>query len=568
MASPCLVARRRLSKPFRLQVIIYAIGVLLTAAFFYTASLVNFSDSEIWGISLAKTFPSPNDPSTIYKLVFSGLLRTLYFFELGNWQTLLAARFLFAALAIASVGFFYQIAMLLFESRRLALWCVLLLIANTFFWSQGFRVRSDLLALFWGLWFLRSYLKLSQPELNDWRKSIRLMPLLLLMLLSTPKALVLFVLIGVTCYLHLRNLRKQGQVIGLKPAGLPFVLLPLCGLAVLIYRWQDFMTAAQHLLGSYTGGPHQPSFLSPEAFHYVLRFGRENWPLIGLILLGCWQFRRSIKNNQSIGLSPLIYLSILAILIYPSRLPFFILSILPFLILGLLSQWQERFSKDSQKGPQVVLAIVLMLNCAYYFYQLIENGNNFVQREALHKIESYLKQNPGVRYYDGLALLPRDNQIYAWPAPEHAYNHYQVMISLKDPKLDFVFLSQRHFGYLSDFLQILEEEFFIEVAPGIFQRARVRSIESQKELGPQDFKKICEELNTNDQLWTYQGFSFLKLQALSGEYKSLDCKMLDGIPLTSSWQISSPYLAFTRFPPPQWNLNKSFAEIFDHNPFY
>ncbi len=66
-------------------------------------------------------------------------------------------------------------------------------------------------------------------------------------------------------------------------------------------------------------------------------------------------------------------------------------------------------------------------------------------------METYLQQYPNVNYFDGTAVLPRQNQIYQFPAPAHFGNELEILKAIR--MSDLVFLGNRMIYYIGSVQQ-------------------------------------------------------------------------------------------------------------------
>jgi hypothetical protein len=86
-------------------------------------------------------------------------------------------------------------------------------------------------------------------------------------------------------------------------------------------------------------------------------------------------------------------------------------------------------------------------------------------------MERYLQQYPNVNYFDGTAVLPRQNQIYQFPAPSHFGNEFEILKAIR--MSDLVILGNRMIYYIGSIQQVFREESFIHLGSGVYGRGKI-----------------------------------------------------------------------------------------------
>ncbi len=437
--------------------------IALISAFFYLSLKMHWSDSELWVISLAKLGITGAEYSIRYKPLFYGLLSQIYHFDLSNTATLDAARILFATIGVSICWWIW------FISRS---WFAILLFASsTYFLSQGFRVRSDILACALQMACVGLFLSAQKHP----QRSLILLgaaALHFMLLASTPKAAYnLFAnLIFYTIYARSSDSWQKNQDFVLAS-----VVPAITALAYFLLKGDlHYKSALFFFFNSFGDQIYHPGFLSAKSFMHVRRFAIENFFLLLLFAFSiCILIRqRHGLSHQGRALVAAGLTSLIFIFFHNDRLPFFIVSMLPFPILMIHQGVQLWTLQQPKNGLKLIFfcSVLLVTNAGYHTWKATTLSNNDVQRTAISIIEEYLSDYPGVRYYDPSAILPRNNEIFAWPAPEHEGNRQLVLQTLRDPSISLVFFANRLFLLGHEAYQILLEEGFVDLGSGVYGR--------------------------------------------------------------------------------------------------
>ena len=531
---------------------------LLAAAFCFFAWRTHWADSEIWSISLAKNLFSDHHPSMDYKWLFNLLLRAIYVFSDETALIFRNARLLFAAIGLSTLICFYKI-MSRFDGKDTAFWGTLFFMLTTLFLSQGYAVRSDLLACFFqalGLWhFLSLNPQNNQVYLSRFSYVLGAL-FAILMLLSTPKAIYQLIINFVFMYFCYRQTRSAWIKKYLwSTFGFPILFFAAFSLA----RWPQFDSALEYFFVSYQSHAAKPGYWSMKAFEYIFQIAGANF-IITFAL--AWGFL-NIKKLKS--LHPLVLptavgtaASFAFIILHNDRLPFFILSlmILPMMFAGFTLNHIGK-----KKINQALLVTLGLINLAISFdhcYKMVYAVSNRAQKDAIFEMESYLARHNWPLYYDAIAVLPLKNQIYALPAPEHPQNFEEVMRVLDLPGLNLVFFANRLFPYMNPFLQGLEERYFISIGAGVF--ARTHAMRSSHVMTSQEWAQVCMAFSNPPVMYVYTGTNFMNMwmkmklsQSCHLPYRPIKTDM--------------PFIAFTPYDPIYLARMQDFAQLFDYRYF-
>lgn len=538
--------------------------LLFTIGFLFLAVRVHWSDSELWSIGLARDIFADKNPSVDYKSFFNLILHTVYLPGFGNKGIIDWARVLFALFGLGVLLQMY-FAMYNFTGRRLtAAWAAFLLAVSTAFLSQGYKVRSDLLACFVqtaGLfYFSRLYRDKAAGERLSWPEAVGAVALNLLLFLCTPKAIYHF---GVNLLFFFGVWRLSRKSWIKKYLLLAFYLPSAAFVTLLVWRHAEFATAIDYFLSSYKASPNHPGFLEAKSFEFIIDVFTKNpgfllLPLLGVLLRD--RQRDSLRNAFAVG----AFASFACIFFHNDRLPFFICSLLvfPALYSGLvLENLLHRWNGNSFRRPWMpglILVSLLILNALLFVHGMLKAAGNETQVMAQKQMQDYLQEHDWPLYYDGTAVLPRNNRIFVFPAPQHPGNRQEVLNTLQRPDLELVFFGNRLFYYLNDAFANLENLYFIRIGPGVFARSYV--VRGTHHVSPDEWKKLCTSQGNPTKVHVYLGKNFL---SMSESPQTLSC--------TEDYQpvvTQEPFVAFSKYESLRFPQEMSFARIFDHKAFY
>lgn len=394
--------------------------VLWSTFSFYLAIHTYFSDSEIWAVSVARHFGSNENISIYTKIPFYAILKTLYAIPLSNITHLEAARFIFFAIGIANVLVFYRLCQSIFKSRELALGLTILLQTTTFFLSQSFRIRSDNLScLLFLLFLLVAFSK---------TKSNRTLAILSACLFAaTPKAVYFLFAAVVAIYFVTTGSRwerfRRAMMVCLLPP-LVFLCIGFIG-SNFISRYpmaQAYGTAALFFKSGFSD--QLTPYFSRSDFFFLMRFVHEN-PLHSILLvLGFFSSVRLLWRPQNASrffkaIAAVTVGLFVCLIFHNEKLPFYIASLLPSLLLSVGVLFQRANLKTSRIGAICLIAFATFFPFSLKLAQLDGNSE---QKAAILYLQNYIHANKVNSYYDAIGILPRQNHIYLFPGPSDARN--------------------------------------------------------------------------------------------------------------------------------------------------
>ena len=462
------------------------------------------SDSEFWAITLAKKLGEgePN-ASLAMKFIFYGLLKPLYWLPLDNVSHVLFARLEFAAIGCLTAWIFYLVARLVFSDTLGALILTLVLTTSSFFISQSFRVRSDNLASLIALIVFALTLKASRSGSSRWIRDFSVIALLNLALLAvTPKSFY-FLITGATfdSLLPFQGLSRTRQILGVSIGFLlpPFLVITPLALLSRFELAHTLQAAAQsgaqsafeYFIDSFHSSSANGSYLSATDFRHVLRFLRQNPIHDGFFIFAAFAWIKNSKNGSKTFLERRAFLALfscvgLLLVFHNQKLPFFIYSLLPFLVLSsgvALHDVYLRFLKSARFNTIIATAATICVLSALYVAQTaVADNSNQAQVDQLRFLQSFLKEENVSFYYDGIGLLPRMNSIYSFPSPGDRHNA-EILTFVKSLKPPLILYVNR----LQNLEPLLTYELmnnYYDIGGGIWARAvKVESISSYRKDG-------------------------------------------------------------------------------------
>lgn len=378
----------------RLDRVVHLIAILiaglLLGMFLFLAPQVFVADSEFWSISLGYYLKE----EFIHDWVYS---RPLFYFLIWLSQpsyqaaseSVYWARGLFSLNALLMLILIIKIVRRRSDSYVYSFVAVVLLLGNTGFLNQGFRIRSDLMATtlaLLGLYFFG----LKGPK---W--------LILSPLLATPKALI-HVLALVPIYFKKIDFYKRRKLL--------YALLPLTCL-VLILNWNSLI----YFLSSFGSGTGGPGYFEVRSFSHVKNQFFRNplfWVLFFLRFY-TWKKVRDLKSVQERSAENFWILAtvyfLFSMLLFTEKVQFFIASFLPYFAMhgALFFADLKALGKVKTKAALIVLSCTICLATGGWWTTVNLQGNtNTAQLKALDDLYAYMIAANVKSFEDFNCLLP------------------------------------------------------------------------------------------------------------------------------------------------------------------
>ena len=487
--------------------LLHSMAALLLVCFALLSYYCYWSDSEIWGITLARQFGEIDsyNVSVFFKLPFYGMLRLLYEIPGKNAALLDSARLLFCCIGIANAALAWRLALNLSGSRVAASLAFVLLLGNTIYVNQGFRVRSDILAAFWHLVTMNLLVGLRRqaPSAGGWRGTLTLFALNTMMLAATPKAIYFTLSQLVFAFVWGRGAEPETRRNYYRSVGLAFLSPVVAGILFLVVSRIFSLQGGSNriFVGYWTAWVYfrdalsvwEPFNFDSERLYFVKRFVERNPDLIllfagAIFLAPLSAAARARRGSPAAALAAYGVMLLAAASTYNDFLPFFLASLLPVLCVSAALALHEFAGSPEQEDEEahaadpllarlrrasaVVIAIAAALKGIAFCAVNLNGNNNFGQRAAIKVLEEIRRNYPRAEVYDVIGTMPRSNRIYKFVGPGQAYSNGLVMEFLESRKPEVIpFI--RKLGLLEPRISALLETEYADLGYGIYGRAAV-----------------------------------------------------------------------------------------------
>lgn len=466
----------------KIQTFYFLLAVSFAALFLFLATQCYFSDSEIWLLAISKTVFSANPVSAVYhKWIFHAIIAATSFWSNDNLAIYTTSRLVFALISLASLLLIAATFSKVYQKRTLFLPVFLVCLTSTLFFNQGFRIRADVLALFFHALFLYFLF---------YKKTSKRIDLLLFMLfnlallLCTAKAII-FIALHILLGIYFYGQQEQNK----KNLGFNLLLSVLAPLTICLFAvsclsivapahkfLQIFQSAGDFYIKSFHPELGGARFFSEIDFMYVLRFLRQSYVhtficLSWLILFFVNIFR---KNKDTLVSLLNLYGALLLsfVLVYNQKLPFFLG---PFLtpLWAVQYCYLEQFL-STKKFTQWISPLLIGLACWISWNQYKVNtlfNTNIYQKDFIGQLQSYQRSYPKIKIYDVIGTLPLDNIYYEFIGPGEVTRRQEILRSLKQNPPE-MFLQTYKNIYFGEDLNLFLMANYVEFSPGVWLRAK------------------------------------------------------------------------------------------------
>lgn len=406
------------------------------------------SDSEIWSVTMAANYGQEwLSPWVVTRTPFYAWISAFVWPWEDSSQIFLAARASFIAIGLCIAGLTFCLAYKISTSWIVAGFATVLLFTHTGFINQGFRIRSDLMASLFCLWFLLIYFNRGHQS----RKKSKLLFWLPfgLMLATTPKALQLLFPLALLLQKNdfarfLTKMRTQKFKALLLAAG-------FLGSTITI-SW--LINLPQYLRLSLEGGHGGPAYWSHGAFEFLFRQLHMNKIFVALLILRFMTCLTCLKLNayatpaqKEIQLKYLKFsIGIILLMVFtPERLPFFLASLLPFLCVFTSLIFMDLSFLLPKKlvllrlPTLLIIASIVWTNGLSFYLKNLDRNTNRKQMAFINYIENYMSSFPKARFYDVIGLLPKKAQIRVFAGPNQESQNEKSAQWVMNQKPEFVF---------------------------------------------------------------------------------------------------------------------------------
>ena len=426
---------------------------LLIFMFFLSGIFQHISDSEFWPISLARLFGPFNENyfSLFYKFFFHAILKIPYFFELSSVQHLIFVRVIFSAIGLLSIVLFFIISRRLFQSRNTPIFLTALLLSCLFYFSQWSRIRSDLIVL--AICLIGIYLNMRWE--NKHLRHAVLGVASFLMILTTPKAIYWIVILCIFCW-----------------PGLIYISIPLFGIS-LVFIGTSLVFDSQRIIEAYSSAIfyflNTLSVLMSNAnilFYELGHFLSLHMVQMIISVTGVWIYFSKHKNmKHKIVLA--FFAALFFLIFHPQRFSFFAGALLPFLILP-AGYFYESYAK-TPSAQRIWWSIAVLIAIQSFFLTSPQHWWRFngLELDKIAEIESLMMRVHGAQYFDGLGVLPRQNQVMAYLGPQDEDAILGAIELLRVTTPQFVLKNSRSYLMEPKLSMRLEKE-YTEVRRGVF----------------------------------------------------------------------------------------------------
>lgn len=456
-------------------------ALILTAFFVHLGWTGYISDSEIWSVTLAKHFGQEwFHPWVATRPWFYSVLALFEAPVHGSIPIFMAAKIASLMNGLAILFFTYRLAKSLCDpsqpTAKIVPWLsLILLVSNSGFLNQGYRIRSDLFACTLVLFVLErtivAYRADRRPNFLFWASP----------LLATPKAVLQIVPLLAfwrKSWISAEWIRRRGWILIALVLAAALAAFPL-------YRssWLYFMHTFSGLRTDLTS-----------RFVYVEKVLRNNPIFVGayLIRLATLGLRTEIRDFRSSVEDEIqrrfVYLNVVAvivILVTPEKVPFFLASFLPlFTVFAALvaedlwalkrmagSFWQERLRILAWAA--VFFVATGLLAKGFREHQLFAEENGSAgQFQAIRVLENYLSRYPRATYYDVIGIVPERASLRVFAGPDDPKTNRTSAQRLVANPPDLIFYV-RKMSYLEPEIGRLLKERYVAVATDVYAKWEV-----------------------------------------------------------------------------------------------
>ncbi len=466
----------------KVQTLYLLLCIAFGGLFLYLATVCYFSDSEIWLLAMSKkAFSAGSLQAVYYKWPLHALVFVTSFWSKNNLLIYEISRIFFALLALTSLGLIAACFSKIYQKKQLFLPIFLICLTSSVFFNQGFRIRADILALFFHACFLLAVFS----NLKSFRKlTLLLTALNAVLLLTTPKSLIFIALHVIVGLYFFSQESKDHKLLGKRI--LVSILAPLTvglfALSCLAFLYPDhsilfaIQSAGDFYMKSFDPTLGGAVFFTSMDFMYVIRFLQlsvvHTFIFLGWLIL----FLKHVfsKNRNSLHSFFNIYCACLLslILLYNQKLPFFLGPFLtPVIAIQFCSLDRILSSRRRFKWlPPLLLSVACWL-CWKQFMVNLQFNNNTLQKEFISQLQTYKKKNPAVSIYDIVGLLPQDNTYYLFIGPGEVSRSRDILSRVQENPPDIYLYTYKNIFFTEDLQSFLQNN-YLQYSPGVWLKAQ------------------------------------------------------------------------------------------------
>jgi len=431
---------------------------------FQLSQMSYFTDSEIFAMSSTRFLFDriPETSGTFLKPLFHLILYPVYSLSKTNLDVYVYTRVLCAFCVLFCIYFLIRIFKSLEPNQlNILLFTILSLICSYQFIIWYPTYRSDSFAapfLLAAFYYILNYSEFSQTK--------KIFFFQFLAFLVTPKS-ILLIFIQIILLLFLERRRFSIK----KALFLP-IMIGVLFLTVLLldnFYFQLFKYSRQYFLSlSHLGNLFA---FNKDSFSHLFMFLKDDYIFVILFVLCLITLTWNFKANQKTRLLVIYgFLSLLLLILYPDKLPFFISSFLPIfaiIIYSALSRLSILYPRLMSLTLLCVFTPILIYNHLQARNFIIKSFNNHNQYKLIKQMESSIVRP--LNYYDALGILPLKNPLLGFlgPGQEEINKLTFERIKMKSP--DAILGSGRLISMSQDFKNWIFENYIL-TPNGIFIR--------------------------------------------------------------------------------------------------
>lgn len=452
-----MLSQKRLSLEAVTAALVFWAALALVVLFAYLGWVCYISDSEIWSVTLAANIGDEWRHFWVAtRPLFYGLLGLAEWPTQSPVATFLAARSVFIANGLLIIYLTFKLAQKISMNKIVPWLSVVLLVGNSGFLNQGFRIRSDLLATSVTLWILCGVFE-AEPSRWLWLR-------FLLLPMATPKAIFqMLCLLPFWPKIAPKWIRDPHWAFRL----VCIVLAVVVAVGAALGHVYSEMFA--YFVSTFQPGAGTPPLFSSSGFMYVTRIVTKN-PLFIASLLLSFVATSLRREEMRIRYTMCMLLLVLWIVFTPEKISFFLASLLPPLCV-FAALWVE---EAGQWIPAFVALAVIgggLTSIQEFKKNLTENSNVQELKTSL-LLDRYLARYPGARFYDVIGIVPKRAKFRLFAGPNDSVENRITAKRVTEIAPELIFYVNKMHFLEPEIGRMLHENYFA-LGGDIFARAYV-----------------------------------------------------------------------------------------------
>lgn len=417
-----------------------------------------WTESEMWPAAAPRNFAISRWQEFLsVKPLFNFLMLCLYKIALAIEQVPFdVARIFMVFNLVAIIVLVICIVKKITKNELLAFVTATLLLLTITILEQGTRIRSDLIVCSLVLWTFYLILNRGEQDLKVWIPAA-------LSLLVSPKAI--YWIIALLPFFP--NTKWILDRYGKRTIGLVLSVF----IIAMILNYDSIAGVVRYYLLSFTSNGSGLSYFDPiRLVHLIGAIKKDYWFWLLVLLRLFWV--RSFKKFDAVFIMLLI-----ALILHPERMPFFIVSIMPFLLILIVVHPSFcAFFNWLQIRRRLVFAFGLVLLSTFLFYRntmrsafLLQQHSNKTQRQAIQLIQDYSLKEKAVTIYDPVGVIYKV-PVYDWfVGPSEMHSNAIAMAELNKKKPDMILYTSR-LGWLEPEIYKLLKQDYVNLGGGVYGR--------------------------------------------------------------------------------------------------